>query len=282
MSVNQKFTVIPFASPVQGRILEVLAKGPIDGIDLLVQVNKKSPVSKQGLYKALRELLQTETIIKNKRIFILSKVWLSRVKDFIEHAEQELGISLPFLENSFTGRKIIAFKNTETLDIYWGHLFLTLAEKLKNKPFFFFNHHSWFIYDRPHSEEYLYKVASKRKHRVMVTLGNNTALDKEFKKRFSKENIQITIDEKLNVRKTDYLCVVDDYFITTRYDKKAMGEIDALFQKISSFGDRETKELKKILSKCKKPKIIIIKNKQKADMWKHRLARNFVIKKSEL
>ena len=98
----------------------------------------------------------------------------------------------------------------------------------------------------------------------------------------TKENIQIAIDEKLNVPKTDYLCVVDDYLIITRYDEKITKGIDILFKKSSSFKEREVAELKRILSNCKKPKIIITKNKQKADIWKHRLARNFVIKKSEL
>lgn len=282
MLVNSKFTDIPIISPVRREILGILSNGPADGVRLLVEVNKKLAVTKQGLYKALRELLRDEVIIKEKRLFTLNKVWLSRLKDFIKYSEQNLGITLPFLETSSSGRKVVTFKNTDSLDMYWGHLFLALSEQFDDKPFFFFNHNSWFLYDRPHSEMYLYKKSLKMKNKVLITIGNNTPIAKDFKTRFTKSNIQIAAEEKNNVPATDHLCIVGDYFITTRYNKKTMSEISALFRRSSSFGEQEKAELKKILSSSKRPKMVITKNKSKADTWKRRLAKNFIIKKIEL
>jgi hypothetical protein len=282
MLVNHKFTGIPLISPVRQGILDILAKGPIDGINLLTQVSIKLPVSKQGLYKALRELMRDEVIIKEKKLFTLNKVWLSRLKDFVEESEQSLGVALPFLETSFTGRKVIVFKDIDSLDTYWGHLFLTLSERFNDKPFFFFNHHSWFIYDRPHSETYLYKKSLKKKNKILITLGKDTIFAREFKNGFAKSNIQININEKVGIQKTDNLCVVGDYLIITRYDKKMMAEIDALFSSTSLFEEQEKKKLKKILSSSGKPKMIITKNGRKATILKHSLAKNFVIKKTEL
>ena len=107
MLVNHKFTGIPVISLVRQGILDILTKGPIDGVNLLEQVNIKLSVSKQGLYKALRELMRDEVIIKEKKLFTLNKVWLSRLKDFVEESEQNLGVALPFLEESFTGNVFI-------------------------------------------------------------------------------------------------------------------------------------------------------------------------------
>ncbi|QQR50396.1 hypothetical protein IPF86_00535 [Candidatus Nomurabacteria bacterium] len=282
MLVNHKFTGIPVISLVRQGILDILTKGPIDGVNLLEQVNIKLSVSKQGLYKALRELMRDEVIIKEKKLFTLNKVWLSRLKDFVEESEQNLGVALPFLEESFTGRKVIVFKDMDALNIYWGHLFLALSERFNDKPFFFFNHHSWFIHDSPHSEMYLYKKSLKKKNKVLITLGANTLFAKDFKTRFAKANIQISINEKIGVPMTDNLCVIGDYIITTRYDKNTMTEIDTLFKNSSSFGENEKNEFKKMLSFSKRPKMIITKNKRKATIWKHSLAKNFVIKKTEL
>jgi len=282
MIVNEKFTIDPFASPLQEEILHILSQGPVEGMDLLKQITIKPPVTKQGLYKILRKLLYNEVVIKEGNFFSLNKVWIYHLNDFIEESKKKFGISLPFLDTNLTDRKIITFKNAEALNIYWGHLFLVLGKKFSDKPFFFFNHHSWFIYGHPHLETYLYKTSLKKSQKIMITLGSNTSIAKKFKSDFMKSNIQITIDEKFPVPKTNHLCIIGDYFIVTKYDSKTMTQIDSLFTNAISFGETEIKKLHKILSTCKKPKIIITKNNKKANVWKRRFAKNFVIKKAEL
>jgi hypothetical protein len=282
MIVNKKFTIIPFASSPQEEILRIIARGPINGTDILAVVSLKLSITKQGLYKILRQLLFSEIIVKEKNFFVLNKLWLTRFSDFIEESEKNLGINLPFENSLLNGRKTIIFKNAEALDIYWGHLYLALAQKFEDKPFFFFNRHSWSIYERPQSENYLYKTSLKKAQKILITLGVNTLIAQNFKKQFAKNNIQITIDEEFLIPKTDSLCVVDDYFIATRYDYKTIGLMDKLFGQATAFGEVESKELHKILANCKKPKIIITKNAKKANTWRRRLAKNFVIKKSEL
>lgn len=282
MIVNHKFTIAPFTSPLQEEILRILFQGPIEGTDLLMRTSVKLPVTKQGLYKALRKLLYDEIVVRESFFFSLNKVWLSRLKGFIEEGEKNLGASLPLQSSCLTGRKVKIFKNTDALDVYWGHLFLTLKEKFKDSPFFFFNHHSWFIHQRPHSETYLYETSLKTDQKIMITLGVNTLIAKKFKRNFMKKNIQIAIDERFSILKTDHICVIEDYYIVTRYNYKTMEHIDLLFNNASSIGEKEIKELQKILLRCKRPKIIITKNSKKANTWKRRFAKNFVIKKSEL
>lgn len=282
MIVNKKFTIAPFTSPLQEELLCILAQGAIDGADLLAKVSLKITTTKQGLYKALRNLLQNEIAIKEGRYYSLNKVWLARFRDFIKEAENNLGISLPFQNSSLNARKVITFKDAEALDIYWGHLYLSLRNKFKGSIFFFYNRHNWSIYERPHSEGYLYRSSIKEGNKVMITLGVNTLIAQKFKKDFAKNNIQITIDEKFTIPKIEHICIIEDYFILTRYDKKTVALIDSLFNKATLFGEIEIRELHRILSSCKKPKIIITKNIKKANTWRRRLAKNFVIKKSEL
>ncbi len=276
MIVNQKFTIIPFISSVREAILRTLASEPMDGGNLLESICKETPVSKQGLYKALRELSREEIIIKEQTLFSLNKAWLSRLKDFIEKGEENYGWLLP------AKRKVITFKDANSLDIYWGHLFLTLAEQYKNKQFFFFNHHSLFIHERPHSELYLFETTHRKKYKVTITLGVDTLVARQFKQRFGNNNIQITIDNKFSIAKTENVCVIGDYVITTKYGQKTTEKIDKLFRNSLSFSEYEKNELHQILSACKNPKIIIVRNERKSNIWKRRFAKNFMIKKSEL
>ncbi|MFZ4648809.1 MAG: hypothetical protein ACOYMB_04265 [Patescibacteria group bacterium] len=282
MIVNNKFTIVPFSSSLQEEIFTILSNGPINGNDLLNTIASKYPTTKQGVYKALRKLLDDEIIIKNEKFFSLNTVWLSRFSDFIEKSEINLGAILPFSDNSPYQRKVINFKNTEALDIYWGHLFLTITRIFKSEPIFFYNHHSWFIHERPHSEKYLYNISLKKSQKILITIGVKTTIAQKFKEDFTKNNIQIAIDETFPILKSDHLCIVGDYFIITRYSSETSSKINSLFKKATAFGETETKELHKILLNCKKPKIIITKNYSKANVWKHKLAKNFVIKKSEL
>ena len=280
MIVNKKFTIDPFATLLQEQILHILSKGPIEGMDILKQITKESRPTKQGLYKILRKLLFNEVILKESNYFSLNKVWLSHLNNFVIESEKNSGTILPFSDADSINKKTIKFKNAETLNIYWGHLFLTL-QKNYNNPFFFFNWHSWFIYENHNLESYLYKTSLNNTQKIMITLGSSTEMAKEFKKRFMKNNIQIAIDEKFNVPTTDHLCIIGDYFIVTRYGSKTMAQINSLFHNTTSFNDKKTMELHKILSNCKKPKIIITKDIKKATIWKRRLAKNFAINVSD-
>ncbi len=282
MKVNHKFTVLPFVPDLRQRILDILAQGPIEGPDLLARVSKELPMTKQGLYKALRELLRDEIILKEGRLFSFSKTWLTRLNDFKEKSEQNLGLRLPFPETMAKGRKVIHFNSAEALDIYWSHMFLTLSEQYPGKSLFFFNHHSFYSLERPDAERYLIETISKKKYKLMVTFGKRTAINQQFKKEVERESIQIAIDENIIVPKTDHLSIFGDYFITTRYDAVMMERINKLFSRAVSYQSIDKKELHSILSAARGLKIIISKDARKAEIWKKRLAKNFVIKKSEI
>ena len=159
---------------------------------------------------------------------------------------------------------------------------MTLADHFKDKPFFFFNHHEWFIYDRPLSETYLYETVAERGYKVFLTLGKDTRLARDFRKRFEKGNVQIAIDDSYKFPITDYLCVVEDFIIIARYDKKTSADINRLMTEAGIMDENRIAQLSKILTSCRDARIIIIRNKQRAQKIRRSLAKNFVIKKSEL
>ncbi len=282
MLVNQKFTLLPFASETREAIMRLLAAGPILGTDLLERLQAISPITKQGLYKALRELLRDEIALKEGRYYSLNKTWLTRLNDYRETSERNLGLRLPFPETTTRGRKVINFANAAALDIYWSHMFLTLSEQYPNKALFFYNHHSFFSLERPDAEAYLIRTISKLRYRLMVTFGQRTALNQHFKQQVQSDTIQIAIDEGIKVPATDHLSIIGDYFITTRYNAGMMKRIHQLFKAALSPESVNKKQLHEILYAGKGLKMIIMKDAAKAMLWKKRLAKNFIVKKSDL
>jgi len=272
MSVNEKFTIMPFTSRAQSAILDVLVMGPMSGTELLEKMN----MTKQGLYKALRQLLKEEVVVKEGKLFILNKTWLSRMKDFIGEGEEALGVILPLK------RKTSVLRDAHALDIYWGHLFLTLAETAQGSPLFFFSHYNWAIHERPESELFLYKKSQKTGNKILITFGTDTFLNREFKKKYGNKAVQITIDETFSVPESENMCIVGDYVITTKYNSDIAKELGEFFKKNKTLGSQEKDGLVRILSQVKNPKVIIEKNAKKALVWKRRFAKNFVVNKGEI
>jgi len=286
MKLNYKFTKALFPSnTLKEKIVREVAHEPQNTNVLISNFLKTDGVTRQAIYKALRSLLSEEIIIKQKRLILINRVWLSQMRHFITKSERTMGIEKEnaiFDPLSFKRKTSIRFKNTESLDIYCGHLILTLADHFKDKPFFFFNHHEWFIYDRPLSETYLYETVAERGYKIFLTLGKDTRLARDFRKGFEKENVQIAIDEFYNVPITDYLCVVEDFIIIARYDKKTAEAINKLMTEADVMDENKLAQLSKITTSCRDARIIITRNKLRAQKIRRALAKNFVIKKSEL
>ncbi|MEK7150519.1 MAG: hypothetical protein AAB736_02835 [Patescibacteria group bacterium] len=286
MELNYKFTKSLFPSnTLKEKVVYAVARKSRNTNELISHFFKAEGVTKQAVYKALRSLLREEIVIKQRKQVVINSAWLSQMKQLVATGERTIGADKEktiFGPLSFKRKITLRFKNTESLDIYSGHLLLTLADHFKDKPFFFFNHHEWFIYDRPLSETYLYETVAEKGYKIFLTLGKNTSLARDFKRKFEKGNVQIAIDDSYKFPITDYLFVVEDFIIIARYDKKISEDINKLMTETDIMNENEIARLGKILVSCRDARIIIVRNKLRAQKIRRALAKNFVIKKSEL
>ncbi len=260
------------------KIISRLSKGPADSRALVEWIIKNRMGTKQAAYRAFKKLAKKEVIVKKGTLVSINTAWLARLERFLKDSKGE-NFSIATLLPKDISRKITkTFKNTTAMDVYLGHLFLVLAEKLENEPIFLYNPHEWFIYDRPESEKNLFLwIAEKKKH-FYLTIGTDTPLAREFKRKEQNKYVQIAIDEKFAVPKNEYVVVVGDYVIHAAYDKDVSAKIDSLFRRAKEFGEAEKEELEDILVSHKKSKVTIQENKSLADRWKKRLGKNFFLK----
>lgn len=263
---------------VSNLILEELGLEPKNTATLLAVISENYGITKQGFYRALRQLIKNEVAVKHKQMVSLNALWLANLEKFIKtKMKNEIFVGGEFIpKKGFGVRK--TFRTTIALDIYWGHLFLLLAEQMPTEPIFAYNPHEWFVYDRPESEKNLFNWIRENKRMLYLTIGKDTFLSKKFKRDSQNKNIEIAIEDfKYPIQKN--IAVVGPYVIYTSYDKKMSEHIDQLLSSVDSFGQDEKRKLQEIILNHKKSTLTIEHNELLAKKIKKRFLKNFYIEK---
>ena len=75
---------------IEDLIIETLINGKISTKDLIKKILLILPLSsKQAIYKSLKDLRENEIVIYKREEVSLSSIWLKRISEFVEKAEQE-------------------------------------------------------------------------------------------------------------------------------------------------------------------------------------------------
>lgn len=82
---------------IKETIIALLAKGAVDSTELQKMVEEKKKVTKQGFYKALRELLAEEVVVKNKQLVVLSNLWVNKLQSFVTQVDEQYKQSSDFI-----------------------------------------------------------------------------------------------------------------------------------------------------------------------------------------
>lgn len=82
---------------IKETIIALLAKGVIDSTKLQKQVEENKKVTKQGFYKALRELIAEEVVVKNKQLVALSNLWVNKLQSFVTQVDEQYKQSSDFI-----------------------------------------------------------------------------------------------------------------------------------------------------------------------------------------
>lgn len=269
-------------------IVEILSGGPIKTADLIQKIKKiKQGITKQTVYSALRKLRKEEVVIMYKKEAMLNQAWILKLYDFLENTDKNYIFAhkksgyIEGVNQLSEGDKITYhFKDFRTLDIYWAHIFFVILKKVDKKaPIFIFNPHEWFLLIRDEPEQKAFEWLKKERRPTFLTLGHETPLDKLIVKEYSSKTVSVAIDTKTNYPDDYYVAVVDDYVLETKFDASMAREINRVYKAAQSPGEKVIGAVREIISKKYKAKVIVSKNKNKAEKIKKKLAKNFFIPK---
>lgn len=256
-------------------IISLLAAGPMESMALQTKVQESKAVTKQAFYKSLRALIADEIILKNKRMVLLNNAWVNKLHGFIETIDQNYrtSASLPLLKE---GESLVYhFRSIASLDALWMHYFYLIAKQEKEADIVMYNPHEFWSLVRFEEEQEMYKWLQDNKRISYTIIGNNSELDKNTTAYIKKFGIEMMYEEKPSFKETYYYAVIGNYVLTTVLDQATTRSIHALYAKYSSWSKEASDEIQLIISKLKKSKVIIEKNKKKAEKLHRMLVKKY-------
>ncbi|OGI84031.1 hypothetical protein A2997_00520 [Candidatus Nomurabacteria bacterium RIFCSPLOWO2_01_FULL_36_10b] len=273
---------------IEDIIIDILSSGPENTLILIEKIRGiRHTTTKQAVYKVLRGLRDNEVIVQRREEVMISNVWLGKISDFIEttqmHYLSSAQLSHQRPDSNFLSLKekekiSYTFKTFETTDIFWAHAFNILTTVSSSLfPVGLYNPHEWFILTRPESELFIFDNMKKENKSIMILAGGTTPLDIFVKKYFDATHKRyFACPDKLFPKRNYYVNVFDDFIIEVWLDHKISERIDNFYNTTTTFNDIEREKLLDITRAKGRNKLVISRNKAKADKLRKVFKKYFV------
>ncbi len=274
--------MFPKALKIEDLILQVLENGEENTKSLIEKIRISRPnTSKQAIYKALKKMRQDEIIVQTREQAALSDVWLKKLMDFIERAQLNykttVNPGINFLNLKQGEKMTYTFKTFEATDMFWAHAFGVLSEVMpESVPLYLYNPHEWFLLARPDSEVFLFEGLKKTGKQLFVMAGNKDPLDLYAAKYFDGKTLQYYATDNSPFPKSNYYVnVFGDFLIEVWLDEKTTEAIDAFYKNTKMLDEEAKRNLLEIIARKGRNKLVINRNKRKADKIRNIFKRYF-------
>lgn len=264
-------------SKINEVIVSLLSKGPVESLVLLEGTQKELSVSKQGFYKALRELLRDEVVTKHNQTVLLNTIWINRLESFVGDVQKHYlaKVSEQILSLSEGDTMTFKFKSILELDILWMHYFYMIAKQV-DEPILFNTHHEFWSLFRQDLQSQMYEWIMQNNKKTYYVIGSNTALDRETTKSHKQYGIELAYEDKPSTSLNTGYTVIGEYIFSTVLDNTTAHAIDGLYKKYTTWEPAVEEELKEIISRMRRSKVVIERNKKKAEILRKKLMKYFM------
>lgn len=268
---------------IEDLIIRILKEGPLETIPLILKVWETRPnVTKQAIYKSLRELKKNEVIVKNRMQIALSSIWIKRLADFVQNAQvnytTEKTPGIDFLTLKEGERVSYSFKTFDATDVFWGHAFSIFSDITPPAfPVFIYDPHEWFLLARGKSELFLFEKIKKSGRKLFLLAGNKDPLDMWVQKYFNGVENYYRMETGMHFKENYYVNVFGAFLIEAFLDKNVSHQIGNFYKTTKVFDASAKEELKRIILTRGKNKLIISKNKRKADTIRRIFEKRFLV-----
>lgn len=255
-----------------------LSNGSMDSLDLNKKVLERKNISKQGFYKALRELLVEEVITKNKQLVLLSPIWLNKLQNFVDttHNSSHKQVSDEVVSLAEGDTMVFRFKSIIDLYLLWNHYFFIFCKQTEGSVIFFNSHNFWVLI-RSDIENEMYRWIRDTKKEAYSVIGHNTLLDRSTSDYIRDTySINLSYDTKPLIRDTIFPAIFGDYIMSTILDQKTIDAIHQVYLKYKTWEPAVELEMKEIISNMGKSKVVIERNATKAEKLRKKLMNHFI------
>ncbi len=259
---------------IEDKIIELLSKKPLSSRDIWYIINSRSPVTVQGLYKSIRNLIKDGVIVKARGIVSINQEWIEKVNNLLNTKSFDLKLNE---QESITYK----FKSLSDLDTYWKHTVKNYIKDLSGPIFHCEPHEIWIhIEDRFESQiKYLNQFKENKRFGFLI-FGSDTYMDKEYRNSYQNEYLRFDLNKNVPlIKRNQYITVIDNIIITTILDESTSKKIDDLYACTKSNDINFKNKLQNILENSRSVKLRIEKNIEKAKKIRKQLSKNFNISK---
>ncbi|MDO9399294.1 MAG: hypothetical protein Q7T79_01220 [bacterium] len=272
---------------IESQIINLLKDGSLSTITIIKKIQKlRQDTPKQSVYLAIRKLKRKEIIALSGKMVSLHQVWIIKMKNFFTEIELHSSSSNEANILKLEEKEYITynFNSLISLDMFWGHAFiLFLKNILVGSTVFLYNPHEWFLIARKQNEINLIKEAKKQGIFWMNLIAGDKALDIEIKKYFDGKPAQCYCLGEDLFEKNYYINSFGDFHIEVWLDKRAVEEIEKIYNKYTEINDNVINLLRKIIErKGYRHKMKISKNAIKAKKIKNLFKKYFFIPNSKI
>lgn len=256
---------------LEDRTVELVANAGTTLKSLHAALRKEEQVSLRAVYKAVHKLIRAGVLLKVGKRVMIDQEWARRVGE-------RLGVaSAPLLSSG--ERVSYTLVSVEHLDAFWKTVMLTLEKSTSPREILFYNPHNFWAYlpARKESEDAYYRHFSDTGRYGFFTVGGDSVVDTEFKRKYQGEYLQIDLRNIPLFKRTDHITIIGSVVITVRLAKGVSERIDKLYNS----GEGIVDILPRIVEICRKPgkiRFVIENNSTKAGKIRKMLAKNFYFK----
>jgi hypothetical protein len=235
------------------------------------QLARGQKLSLRAVYKAADKLVAAGVLLKVRKQVIVDEEWMRRVGEQLRAAPLALPAPGERISNVFV--------SMAHLDAFWKTVVLPSEEAAAERETFFYNPHDFWAYlpERKESEDAYYAHFARSKQYGFFTIGGETEADREFKRKYQSEHLQIDLRNISSFGRRDHITLIGSLIITARLSKALAGRVDELYASGRKMGEI----LPELIQACQKPgkvKFILENNPAKAQKLKRILAKNFYFK----
>jgi hypothetical protein len=128
-------------------------------------------------------------------------------------------------------------------------------------------------------ENSFYEWVKTSGKKTYCVIGHTTSLDKTTSKYlYSEYGIELAF-EKVSMDQHVYPTVFGDYIVSTILDTNTVKAIDEVYKKYTTWEPQIQSDLEEIISRMKRSKVVIERNKKKAEQLRKKLMKYFVFYK---
>ncbi|MFZ2167954.1 MAG: hypothetical protein WAV50_03775 [Minisyncoccia bacterium] len=259
-------------STVEDRIVELSTETRSTIKSLHETLTKEQDLTLRAVYKTVHKLIDAGVLLKAGRHVVVDQEWARRAAGALGSAA---GPALSVGE-----RAAYTFASVEHLDSFWKTVVLPLEQTVRTHETFFYNPHNFWAYlpARKESEDAYYRHFSGQKY-GFFTIGGESAADREFKRAYQNDHLQIDLRDVGQFRKTDHITILDSFIITVRLKKSMSDRIDRLYSTDKSM-DEILPDIAAICNKPGKIRFVLENNPSKASGLRRVLAKNFYVQQA--